>query len=832
MHGTNITNTTRIPSITASEVHNGESIGEQRLLASITGDTPNTAPRSFCSLLQDGVRTNPRGTALTSLYQPPDLLSAVMDQTFASQAKLSWTYEQLDQASDLLASCLYSKGLRKEHSIVVTLYSGAEFSLAMWACAKLGATFAPIDPRSISNANEMAHYLRVLAPAALVVSDDQMMQILQQNHNRELQSIKVALVAEQSSKPLCPPWQQLGDFLNRIRPFEVCASLCAISVIQRAIDVHNDVALIIFTSGTSGLPKACPHTHKSIYATYYSGYNVQAAHPSFATIHHMPPSHIFAILTLIRFWQAGARIIVPDRMFNPTTTIAAIHNEHGTHVPAVPSLLTALVTHPLFDKSKMASVRNVLMGGAAVSLTTIATAQESFPNGSIVVGYGMSEGSPALLCGHRGSVISRDGHACVGRATAGARVKICSPTSDEALFRDETGELHLGGDMIIEAYAHGDNGAFYIDGKGQKWIRTGDQALMDHSGAVYILGRYKDLIIRGGENLAPAAIEASLNKIPGVTAQVVGVADSIAGELPIALIQLHEGHSTLPVEQMRATVVRDLGEIHAPASYLLLSDLGLAQFPVTTSGKVRKFELRGLVEDYFKRRTLDELVPALAEEDKLCKMLAFLLGQTPESLPRDKPLQELADSINLLRLVDHIKRKSSKEIGIQDVLKSTSIQDLARRLGKLEAVNRPDEPVDKEGRKGPPMASDMIHTHGEMGRADITRESTEAVLAPMGMCWDNDVEDVFPVCGIALKHLANTRKYGATNRLALITRTANVVNIRQAIRKSLKHWPIFRTITVQFDESLRLYVVLRLDSAWANLALIDHEDVESIEELR
>ncbi|KAL8868632.1 MAG: hypothetical protein Q9174_004862, partial [Haloplaca sp. 1 TL-2023] len=126
----------------------------------------------------------------------------------------------------------------------------------------------------------------------------------------------------------------------------------------------------------------------------------------------------------------------------------------------------------------------------------------------------------------------------------------------------------------------------------------------------------------------------------------------------------------------------------------------------------------------------------------------------------------------------------------------------------------------------------MIHTHGEMGRADMTKETTEAVLAPMGMCWDNDVEDVFPVCGISLKHLVNIRKYGATNRLALITRTANVVNIRQAIRKSLKHWPIFRTITVQFDESLRLYVVLRLDSAWANLALIDHEDVESIEELR
>ena len=84
-------------------------------------------------------------------------------------------------------------------------------------------------------------------------------------------------------------------------------------------------------------------------------------------------------------------------------------------------------------------------------------------------------------------------------------------------MRDETGELHIGGDMVIERYAYGDNEAFYLDAQGKEWMRTGDQASMDDSGAVYILGRYKDLIIRAGEKLAPALIEASLSKVRGIT---------------------------------------------------------------------------------------------------------------------------------------------------------------------------------------------------------------------------------------------------------------------------------------------------------------------------
>ena len=283
---------------------------------------------------------------------------------------------------------------------------------------------------------------------------------------------------------------------------------------------------------------------------------------------------------------------------------------------------------------------------------------------------------------------------------------------------------------------------------------------------------------------------------------------------------------------MGKIVRQEIGEIYSPAHYLLLEDIGLARFPMTTSGKVRKVELTKRVNEYLQRQTSQKVALPRNDEDALCGMLAFLFGQTPESLPRRKPLQELADSITLLRLVAYVRRDLSKEISIEDVLGSTTIQDLARHLSKLEVLSNPDQSLREHVREGPPAASEMVHTHGEETRAESTRETTDAVLRSMGMTWENDVEDVFPVSGSALKFLANTRDYGNTIRMAFIARTADISKINWAIRESLKQWAIFRSISVCFDETIRLFIVLRLNSNWSRMAILEHPDVESPEDLR
>ena len=506
------------PGITLSGTNGSRTLnGKQPALALTEGEASSHTPRSLCSLLEEGAKVDPARAAITSLHQPWDLLSGLTKPDTPARTKLSWSYDHLNQASDLFASCLYLNGLRRGDSVAVFLYNSAEFALSFWACAKLGAIFVPLDPRSVSKVNEVAHYLHVVRPAALMVDDKHMIDTLQQNLGQDLKDIGVVLVAQQYERLPGPLWQYLSDFLANAHPLEVCASMRAISDLQKAIDVQSDIAFIIFTSGTSGLPKACPYTHRNICAECHSYDKILPMKPSFVLVQHLPPSHIFALNSLITYWHAGASIIFPSKTFSPATTLAAIQEEHGTHINAVPSLLTALVSHPVFDKAKSRSLQRVSMGGAMISADIVARAQASFPSANIVIGFGMSEGIPILLHSISDSLLFRRGYASVGRALVGARVKICDPTTNQTTLRNETGELHIGGDMVIERYAYGDNEAFYLDAQGKKWMRTGDQASMDDSGAVYILGRYKDLIIRAGENLAPALIEASLSKVGGIT---------------------------------------------------------------------------------------------------------------------------------------------------------------------------------------------------------------------------------------------------------------------------------------------------------------------------
>ena len=154
-----------------------------------------------------------------------------------------------------------------------------------------------------------------------------------------------------------------------------------------------------------------------------------------------------------------------------------------------------------------------MFGGTVISPDIVAAAIDKARLGAdkATVGFGMSEGLPMLGATIDGTWRSEDSCLGLDKIMPGVRVKICAPQSRKPLRRGEIGEFHVCGDLLIQGYLVGDNGAFYDDLQGH-WLATGDQAKMDDEGTVYILGRYKDIIIRGGENLSPALIETSLNK--------------------------------------------------------------------------------------------------------------------------------------------------------------------------------------------------------------------------------------------------------------------------------------------------------------------------------
>ena len=305
----------------------------------------------------------------------------------------------------------------------------------------------------------------------------------------------------------------------------------------------------------------------------------------------------------------------------------------------------------------------------------------------------------------------------------------------------------------------------------------------------------------------------------------------MAGELPVAVVQIHQKAAILPMEAMQDIVIQDLGQIHAPALYLKIQYLGLETFPMTTSGKVRKSDLKKHVAEYLQDERQRDNQSHRIEEDALARIFASILGQSPKSLLWDKPFEEQADSINLLRFVAHVKRDLSKEITLQDVLGTKTLQDLAKRLESLGMVSKAGKTPLERARGGPPTMRDMVHTHGDESRAYKTQEVTAKVLQPMGMSWEQDVEDVFPISGIASKHLANTRAYASTVRITFVTRTADVAKLDWAIKTSLTQWALFRSISVWFDQSVCLYVVLRIRSKWSELALINYPDVDCPQDL-
>ena len=169
--------------------------------------------------------------------------------------------------------------------------------------------------------------------------------------------------------------------------------------------------------------------------------------------------------------------------------------------------------HPAFTPHRTKSLRCVTFGGTVISPEIVATATDNagLNADKAIVGFGMSEGLPTLAAEIDEASRSEDGCLGLNKIMPGTRVKICAPESRKPLRRGEIGELHVGGEMLIRGYLVGDNCAFYDDPQGH-WLATGDQAKMDGEGTIYILGRYKDIIIRGGENLSPALIETSLNK--------------------------------------------------------------------------------------------------------------------------------------------------------------------------------------------------------------------------------------------------------------------------------------------------------------------------------
>lgn len=459
------------------------------------------------SLLAPWVQNRRDKIACVALHQPPDLYRSKNGRA-SDNSYLRWTYGDLASNGELLASALAARGLRRGETVTTLVYNCVEWAIAYWSCAIAKTTVSPVNPNLLKKPEEIQHVLKVAKTKAIIVRDVASAKELEKAAPEQIKAMKAKFIAGSESVEGLPGWENLTDVLASAQFNDNLRIDCE----DTSSDDPEDPTMVIFTSGTTSLPKGCAHTQRTMTSCVRSqrmGLNLS---PDRACVNHIPISHVFGINYCQSYWGAGCKVVFPSESFSPGPTLKAIHLEQITNVPAVPSMLAPLFDHPDLKTIDRSCLIHAELAGSIIMPDDISECIEKLGVKTAASTYGMTEGVPTVSWPLReGPPPVFKERVSAGRVTPGAHIRICEPGSRDPIPRGEKGELHMGGMHIIREYLGAQEDTLYEDQYGP-WIMTGDQAIMEENGQISMLGRYKDLIIRGGENISPGAIEAVLNK--------------------------------------------------------------------------------------------------------------------------------------------------------------------------------------------------------------------------------------------------------------------------------------------------------------------------------
>ncbi|KAI1341227.1 acetyl-CoA synthetase-like protein [Xylariaceae sp. FL0016] len=772
------------------------------------GPVPNI-DRPLWSMLSDTVSRFPHHDAVVSLWQSPatiaSSLSPRIDKAEQSEKRMNsilrWSYVDLERKSIDLANCLHSLGCRSGTPLGVMLWNSAEWALFFWASARLGLVFVPIDPRCSDT--DMQHYLDITQPVVMVVQDDALLKRyedvqLGQEQGRTSSLLHICCQYESD----VDGWQSLEAVLQTPRSNSPDVPVA---------EARNDrPSVVVFTSGTTGTPKGCPLTSANMWS------------------------------------QVGGTVVYPSKSFEVKATLRALLQEKCTFMSAVPALLKALVSDKDYPGRERLSLHYVTLGSTIIGEDDIRLCHQTLLNGKSPVAiqcFGLSEGAP-VASWTRSDPLLKDGyHPGVGKALPGGNLRICKPGTRDVLGYNEKGELHIGGTSVIYGYLGGvSQESFYNDSAGN-WFLTGDQASIDENGALHIVGRYKDIIIRGGINIVPAVIERALNEIGGVVSQVIGISDHVAGQLPVAVIKAPASVSKRTVAA-RAT---NLGKNYVLAAIYTLEDLGLAGFPATISGKVRKQELKKIVESHRQRvqtppPEAHNATSSRVEEMKrgLQNIWQELVGIKPE---HDELVTSFADSITILRYCDKVTANLGRRIYLQDFIRHPTISSQAMLLEERSTMftqwETGNEGIPYTLPTPPNSATKRQFTSFDGGRANKLRVSKASIgkktsigseqqdaqveAAATGIVAANqleigDVQGILPVRDLYHRLASGPRPQSYRNRFAIHLRSIERVDrALEALKAALSSRPMFRTLLCDSGDRAYHIVMKPSETLFAHL---------------
>jgi fatty-acyl-CoA synthase len=505
---------------------------------------------------------------------------------------LQYTYQALREAVDECARGLMQLGLQKGERLGIWSPNRAEWAITQFATAKIGAILVNINPSY--RAYELEYALQQSGCAMLVIAPQfrssdytQMIaELIPELRDIRLNQLKSARFPELRAVirlgtdpiPGMHTWGQVLEMAALVSP-------AALGERQHQQE-FDDPINIQYTSGTTGYPKGATLSHHNILNNGYFTARLMRFTDQDRLVIPVPLYHCFGmVMGNLGCMTHGATMIYPSEGFEAQAVLEAVQAEGATALFGVPTMFIAELEHPDFASYDLHSLRTGIMAGAPCPVEVMKRVNTLMHMQEVEIAYGMTETSPVSFQTRTDAPLDKR-VSTVGQVHPHVEVKIVDPLTRQVVPIGTPGELCTRGYSVMLGYwsnaAQTDQA---IDAA--RWMHTGDLATMDAEGYVNIVGRMKDMILRGGENVYPREIEEFLYTHPKISdVQVIGVPDARYGEEIMAWVRLREGE-TASAEELRDYCRDRIARYKVPRHFKFVE-----AFPTTVTGKVQKFVMR------------------------------------------------------------------------------------------------------------------------------------------------------------------------------------------------------------------------------------------------
>jgi fatty-acyl-CoA synthase len=502
------------------------------------------------------------------------------------------TYRQLQAQANRLASALLASGLTPGDRLGIWALNCAAWLVTQLAAAKTGLILVNFNPAYRTSEAEYA--LNKVGCKALVVQPRYktsdylgMLRELGGAGSARLPKLETIYWLDQPGDADEPGMTRFTALLA-----QGSADDAHVAGVQRTLRNVNPIN-IQFTSGTTGFPKAATLTHRGILNNGFLVGEAQRFTAQDRLCSPMPLFHCFGmVMCNLNCLAHGATIVYPDYGFDPAAVLQAVQDERCTALYGVPAMFIAELQHPRFAQFDLSSLRTGIMSGAPCPIEVMKQVVQKMNLSQITIAYGMTETSP-VSCQSSIDTPLEQRVTTVGQVQPHLEIKVVDPGSGGAVPvpRGQQGELCVRGYSVMQGY-WGEEARTReaIDADG--WMHTGDLATIDAGGYINIVGRIKDVVIRGGENVYPREVEEFLYRHPKIQdVQVVGLPDEKYGEELCAWIIAKSGQ-TLTEDEVRAFCKGQIAHYKIPRYISVVTE-----FPMTASGKIQKFRIREMMAE-------------------------------------------------------------------------------------------------------------------------------------------------------------------------------------------------------------------------------------------